>query len=412
MKKSLLSALTLVLAGFGTSNAAIHLTVGQIEQPANDTALFALPIDPECSQEIWTTYVNPTTGDAYRPTKYQPEYLVTQRDFTCGDTSKGTATLPNNAKVIGLGLDGYLQACEDIENGCYQVVTAWCRNIPVTKTTLDYLDLFDGYSTHLPQGDLYTDTTTYHGLQFNNPGVICPIDPNSSIDNLCSVVDIPFGTPEDPRTPFWYKGENIYLTLWLINRYNPAWDGGTHIEYHYMAYDNAEVTFASLMRSGNICFNSETQNLVQYVPGWQGTEGLMYELPEHRLPAFRTPYYTNDIRVTCTGYETIYELRDQDGNVMERAEDGNYYALDHTKEYTIYVSDKARGSFMFEDIYKDIELEIWNSTAVEEVNASKAVASVVYYNLAGQQSAQAVDGVNIVVTTYTDGTRTTAKVIK
>ena len=116
--------------------------------------------------------------------------------------------------------------------------------------------------------------------------------------------------------------------------------------------------------------------------------------------------------MTCTGYETNYELRDQDGNVMERAEDGNYYALDHTKEYTIYVSDKARGSFMFEDIYKDIELEIWNSTAVEEVNASKAVASVVYYNLAGQQSAQAVDGVNIVVTTYTDGTRTTAKVIK
>ena len=53
-----------------------------------------------------------------------------------------------------------------------------------------------------------------------------------------------------------------------------------------------------------------------------------------------------------------------------------------------------------------------NKTAVEEINANKAVASVAYYNLAGQQSAQPVNGVNIVVTTYTDGSTTTAKVIK
>ena len=85
---------------------------------------------------------------------------------------------------------------------------------------------------------------------------------------------------------------------------------------------------------------------------------LMYELPEHRLPAFRTPYYTNDIRVTGEGYETFYELRDEDGNVIERNADGNYYSLDHTKTYTVYVADKARGSFTFDNIYTDIELII------------------------------------------------------
>ena len=53
-----------------------------------------------------------------------------------------------------------------------------------------------------------------------------------------------------------------------------------------------------------------------------------------------------------------------------------------------------------------------NLTAVEELSANKTVANVAYYNMAGQQSAQPVNGVNIVVTTYSDGSTTTAKVIK
>ena len=53
-----------------------------------------------------------------------------------------------------------------------------------------------------------------------------------------------------------------------------------------------------------------------------------------------------------------------------------------------------------------------NKTAVEEINVNKTVANVAYYNLAGQQSAEPVNGVNIVVTTYTDGSTSTAKVIK
>ena len=415
MKKSLLFVVAMAFACFGVSNAAILVTATNEEQPANDTLLFALPINPEISQEIWTTYTHPETGRAYRPIKYQPEYLVTARDFTRGDTEQGTATLPKNAKVIGLALDGYLQACEDLNN-CYQVVTAWCRNIPVDQTILEHLDLFDGYSTVPPVGQLCTDTTMYHGNQFNNPGVICPIDVNSTPENLCAVVDIPFGHPDDSRMPFWYTGENIYLTLWLINRYNTAWDGGTHIEYHYMAYDDAEVEFASLMRSGNICFNSLTQDLVQYVPGFEG-QGLMYELPSHRLPAFRTPYYTNDVRIECMGYETEFQLRDEEGNVMERDEDGNYYNLDHTKTYYIFCGNNnigytEKGSFVFEDIYKDVKVVINNLTAVEELNATKTISSVAYYNLAGQKSSQPVDGVNIVVTTYSDGSTTTAKVIK
>ena len=64
----------------------------------------------------------------------------------------------------------------------------------------------------------------------------------------------------------------------------------------------------------------------------------------------------------------------------------------------------------------DIEVEIFlnkgTATAVADVAASKQVAGVDYYNMQGQRSNSAHEGVNVVVTRYTDGTKTTAKVVK
>ena len=400
MKKSLLSAFVMLMACCGVANAAIDVSSTNVAQPANDTLLFALPISPDCSQEIWTSYTY-TDGSEARFMKFQPEYLVSAEDFTHGDTNLGTATLPANAKVIALGLKGFDIGSDVTSHGIYHEATAWCRNIPKDKLVLDYLDLFDGYLTHLPQGELCTDTVTYRGYS-NRPGVINTFNPEATAENPDYIVDIPFGNPDDPDMPFWYKGENIYLTMWLCN-----WSD-VHMKYHYMAYDDAEAEYASLMRTGNLCFDNYSQDLIFSVFGIS----LMYDLPKHRLPAFETPYYTNDIRVNVDGYPTIYQLRDADNNVIEPAEDGNYYSLDHTKTYYLKIGSSINHELMFEDIYKDIDILVQNFTAVEELDANKTVANVAYYNLAGQQSAQPVDGVNIVVTTYTDGSTTTAKVIK
>ena len=51
-------------------------------------------------------------------------------------------------------------------------------------------------------------------------------------------------------------------------------------------------------------------------------------------------------------------------------------------------------------------------TSVKELNASRAVARVDYFNMTGQRIDCPENGVTLVVTTYTDGTHTTAKVIK
>lgn len=52
------------------------------------------------------------------------------------------------------------------------------------------------------------------------------------------------------------------------------------------------------------------------------------------------------------------------------------------------------------------------TVGVTDVNTSKQVAGVKYYNLAGVEGTKPFDGVNVVVTTYTDGTNSTTKVIK
>ena len=52
------------------------------------------------------------------------------------------------------------------------------------------------------------------------------------------------------------------------------------------------------------------------------------------------------------------------------------------------------------------------STGVEDVDAEKTVAGVTYYNLLGVSSDRPFEGVNVVVTTYTDGTKSSMKIVK
>jgi len=53
-----------------------------------------------------------------------------------------------------------------------------------------------------------------------------------------------------------------------------------------------------------------------------------------------------------------------------------------------------------------------NTTGVEQLSADKQIANVRYINVAGQESETPFDGMNIVVTTYTDGTMSTVKVLR
>ena len=84
----------------------------------------------------------------------------------------------------------------------------------------------------------------------------------------------------------------------------------------------------------------------------------------------------------------------------------NYYA-------TLYVKDDATGKFYVKKQEIPVSWSKSVATAIDDVNAVGAqVASVRYIGVNGVESDKPFQGVNVVVTTYTDGTRTTAKVVK
>ena len=73
---------------------------------------------------------------------------------------------------------------------------------------------------------------------------------------------------------------------------------------------------------------------------------------------------------------------------------------------------EENGVIIYKGVMYDKAMEYLTATGVSTVAGDKQVKSVRYYNLAGVESAQPVKGVNIKVTTYSDGTRKSEKVIK
>lgn len=76
----------------------------------------------------------------------------------------------------------------------------------------------------------------------------------------------------------------------------------------------------------------------------------------------------------------------------------------------------ADGNSPVSDAYSiyplDMPREAGNWTAVREVSVARDVESVRYYNIMGMESDKPFDGLNIVVTRYTDGTTSATKVLR
>lgn len=87
-------------------------------------------------------------------------------------------------------------------------------------------------------------------------------------------------------------------------------------------------------------------------------------------------------------------------------------AIDAEKKYDVkgMVALHTSGSTTTVQVMP-VEITEATSTGIEAV-AAKAVANVTYYNVAGMASATPFVGLNFVVTTYADGTKATAKLIK
>lgn len=100
-----------------------------------------------------------------------------------------------------------------------------------------------------------------------------------------------------------------------------------------------------------------------------------------------------------------------EGNVMrltiKASNDFSAQNSELTMTNIMLVTTASKGFFA-----NDAMTMIKDNSGIENVAADKEIASVRYINVAGMESEIPFDGMNIVVTTYTDGTSTTVKVIK
>ena len=109
-------------------------------------------------------------------------------------------------------------------------------------------------------------------------------------------------------------------------------------------------------------------------------------------------------------YMEITDDMIQNGTEITLVSPGANFRLPAAGSYTIKLVESGEAKAGFESL-KMVVIKNETPSAVNDIN-SKTVANVKYVNLAGIESNKPFDGVNIMVTTYTDGTKAASKVIK
>jgi len=126
----------------------------------------------------------------------------------------------------------------------------------------------------------------------------------------------------------------------------------------------------------------------------------------HQPWPLNAPFYfmVNGVRYGAEADMTLPQMGDASQTILNNVyETENYFYVPAGYTYTWGLQ------FIDGEIY--LLVAQGKMTDVEEINAGKAVASVRYFNMAGQEMQEA-NGICIAVTTYTDGTTSAVKVMK
>ena len=130
--------------------------------------------------------------------------------------------------------------------------------------------------------------------------------------------------------------------------------------------------------------------------------------------AFYLPSNNGSINVQefKAAFNVDYSLNSEDNPELTS---GNVYSFEAlVKEVAVPTTDaKSTSDASTKFVVYPLDLDADKvATGVNDVNSAKEVKGVSYFNMMGVESAQPFDGVNIMVTTYTDGTSSAAKVLR
>lgn len=155
---------------------------------------------------------------------------------------------------------------------------------------------------------------------------------------------------------------------------------------------------------------NEYANVVWAV--YNGTDGAFY-LPSHKGSV--------NVQGFKAAFNVDYSLNSVDNPTLTDGEVYSFEAL--VKEMAVATTDAKsapRKTAYDSTVAPSTKFVVYPldlddnkvATGVNDVNSAKEVKGVSYFNMMGVESAQPFDGVNIMVTTYTDGTSSAAKVLR
>lgn len=139
---------------------------------------------------------------------------------------------------------------------------------------------------------------------------------------------------------------------------------------------------------------------------------VVWAVYDEYMDVFFLPSHKGSVNVQefKAGFLVDYSLNSVDNPALT---DGDVYSFEAlVKEETLPSSsniENASAKFVVYPLDLDANKV---ATGVNDVNSAKEVKGVSYFNMMGVESAQPFDGVNIMVTTYTDGTQSAAKVLR
>lgn len=156
---------------------------------------------------------------------------------------------------------------------------------------------------------------------------------------------------------------------------------------------------------------NEYANVVWAV--YNGTDGAFY-LPSHTTGSANAQEFK-------AAFKVDYSLNSVDNPTLRDGEVYSFEAL--VKEVAVPTTDAKsapRKTAYDSTVAPSTKFVVYPldldankvATGVNDVNSAKEVKGVSYFNMMGVESAQPFDGVNIMVTTYTDGTSSAAKVLR
>ena len=241
-----------------------------------------------------------------------------------------------------------------------------------------------------------------------NPEMSITIEEDMTIEAIFKEV----GAPDITLPPVLiYDEETLTLTVEGNGEIHVYVDGvEVNMPYTFEQTDE-EVTYtvtATAQEPGKEI--SQTVTLVVTVPGKvTPPEPEVTESPAITLVEIALEYIV--IHVEGQGTITVWV----NGDEVNLDQNGNYVLYADDEEdmtYVVTATAQEPGKLVSEPVEMTFSVPAYNDdTKLNEMNADKSIVSMRYFNMAGQEMQQ-IDGITLVVTTYSDGTTSVVKVMK